>query len=72
MSNKGDGGLTSQERDTRRSKIIRRWAAYRIGRAQREIWRRRRVKRGIEEPDNDDAIPVDDDLLAELPESLLS
>ena len=65
--------MTSQERNERRSKIVRRWAAYRIGRAQREIWKKRRVARGTAEPDDEDDVPpADDDLLAELPESLLS
>ncbi len=62
--------MTAQERNVRRSKIVRRWAAYRVGRAQREIWRKRRVARGTAEPDDVDALPADDDLLAELPELL--
>ncbi len=58
--------LSQEARNKRRALIVRRWAAYRTGQAQREIWRRRR-----------DAQPDDldegggDDLLAELDDGLL-
>ena len=34
--------MTEQERATRRVKIVRRWVAYRVSRAQREIWKKKR------------------------------
>ena len=60
--------MSSSERNKRRALIVRRWAAYRTGRAQREIWRKRREVQGI---GDDDEIGGDDDLLAELPEALI-
>jgi hypothetical protein len=58
--------MTTQERNQRRSKIVRRWTAYRGSRAQR----RARVGRP-----NVDEIPDDvaggADLLAELPDGLI-
>lgn len=60
--------LSPQDRNKRRAMIVRRWAAYRVGQAQREIWKRRRAREGRDD-DEDDA--PDHDLLAELPDSLL-
>ena len=60
--------MTQQERTTRRTIIVRRWVAYRVGRAQREIWKRRRAFLGDAV---DEGSGATDDLLAELPESLL-
>jgi hypothetical protein len=62
--------MTSQERNKRRALIVRRAAAYRIGRAQREIWRQRRAAKGYA-PDVEDESGLDIDLLAELPDSLV-
>lgn len=46
---------------------MRRWAAHRVGQAQREIWRKRRAA----QPDDDlDETAGESDLLAELPELL--
>jgi hypothetical protein len=41
--------VTQQDRNKRRALIVRRWAAYRVGRAQREIWRQRRQAQAAEE-----------------------
>ena len=60
--------MSPQERNKRRAMIVRRWAAYRVGRAQREIWRKRRAARS----DDLDEVTGESDLLAELPEGLLS
>ncbi len=65
--------MTRQERARRRAMIVRRWAAYRIGRAQREIWRKRRAAMTGDLDDGgdvDDAAGTDDGL-AELPDALL-
>jgi hypothetical protein len=59
--------MTQQDRNKRRALIVRRWSAYRVGRAQREIWRRKRQ----EEQSDDDDIAGDADLLAELPDGLV-
>ncbi len=59
--------MSQQDRNKRRALIVRRWSAYRIGRAQREIWRR---KRREEQPDDDEVVG-DTDLLAELPDGLV-
>lgn len=61
--------MSSQEkRNKRRALIVRRWAAYRTGRAQREIWRSRRLAQAdlLEEDEGDGG-----DLLAELGDGLL-
>jgi hypothetical protein len=58
---------TTHERSTRRAQIVRRWAAYRVGRAQREIWKRRHAAAA----EIDEAAGVPEDLLAELPDGLL-
>jgi hypothetical protein len=60
--------MTTQDRNTRRSRIIRRWAAYRVGRAQREIWKRRHAAAA----EIDEGAGTPEDLLAELPDGLLS
>lgn len=60
--------MTSQDRSKRRSLIIRRQKAYRVSRAQRELWRKRR---STQDEDLDETVSVDD-LLAGLPEALLS
>lgn len=60
--------MTREDRITRRSKIIRRWTAYRVSRAQRAIWKKRRARAGRTLEDN---AGMDVDLLAELPDSLL-
>ena len=58
--------MTQQDRNKRRALIVRRQAAYRIGCAQREIWRKRRAAQV------DDLDEVGEDaLLGELPEGLL-
>lgn len=57
--------MTPHDRNKRRVLIVKRWAAYRTGRAQREIWRKRKGAL-IEDPDDE---VVGDDL--ELPDSLL-
>ena len=61
--------MTGQERNKRRALIVRRWAAHRTGQAQREIWRKRRAS---QTDDPDDTPGEASDLLAELPESLIS
>lgn len=58
--------MLQQEWNKRRALIVRRWAAYRVGRAQREIWRKRRA---AQSDDFDEA--GEGGLLAELPEGLL-
>lgn len=60
--------MSLSERNKRRALIVRRWAAFRTGRAQREIWCKRREAQGL---GDDDEIGGDDDLLAELPEALI-
>ena len=60
--------MSRQDRNKRRALIVRRWTAYRIGRAQREIWRKRRAAL----TDDLDEGVGEDDLLAELPEGLIS
>lgn len=59
--------MSQHDRNKRRAQIVRRWAAYRTGRAQREIWRKRREARG----EDLDEIVGEDDLLAELPDGLV-
>jgi hypothetical protein len=59
--------MSQQDRNKRRALIVRRWAAYRTGRAQREIWRKKR-EAAREELDE---VVGEDDLLAELPEGLV-
>lgn len=59
---------TSLDRNKRRSLIIRRQKAYRMSRVQLEIWRKRRAAQG---EDLDETVG-EDDLLADLPEALLS
>jgi hypothetical protein len=59
--------VTQQERKSRRTLIARRWTAYRIGRSQREIWKRRREAATLV----DEGAGTSEDLLAELPDSLL-
>lgn len=64
--------MTQQERNKRRALIVRRWAAYRVGRAQREIWRQRRVSRVIDAEDLDEVETAGEgDLLGDLPEALV-
>jgi hypothetical protein len=60
-------GMSKQDRNKRRALIVRRWAAFRVGRAQREIWRKRRQAQA----DDPDEVVGADDLLAELPEALI-
>ena len=59
--------MSRQDRNKRRAMIVRRWAAYRVGQAQREIWRKRRV---VQSEDFDET-GGEGDLLADLPEGLL-
>lgn len=59
--------MTTQEHNTRRARIVRRWAAYRVGRAQRAIWKRRRAVAA----EIDEGAGTPEDLLAELPDGLL-
>jgi hypothetical protein len=63
--------LTEQEHAARRMKIVRRQAAQRVSRAQREIWKRKK-RHEAEEDDTDDSTETfgttDDSLLAGLPE----
>ena len=61
--------LSQQDRNKRRAQIVRRWAAYLISQAQREIWKRRRARAGHDD-DDETADARDHDLLAELPDSL--
>lgn len=64
--------MTQQERNKRRALIVRRWAAYRVGRAQREIWRQRRRAAQTTEEDLDEVEMVGEgDLLGDLPEALV-
>ena len=63
--------MSQQERNKRRAMIVRRWAAYRVGRAQREIWKRRRTRAGHNDDDDETADVTAYDLLAELPDSLV-
>jgi hypothetical protein len=60
--------LSPQDRNKRRALIVRRWAAYRVGQAQREIWRKRREAKGEDTLDEESG---DGDLLAELPDGLI-
>lgn len=60
--------MTQQDLNKRRALIVRRWSAYRVGRAQREIWRNKR--RQTAEVDVDEVVG-EDGLLADLPEGLL-
>jgi hypothetical protein len=60
--------VTQQDLNKRRALIVRRWSAYRVGRAQREIWRNKR--RQTAEVDVDEVVG-EDGLLADLPEGLL-
>jgi len=62
--------LSQQTRNKRRSLIVRRWAAYRVSQAQREIWKRRRARAGHDD-DDESSDGRDRDPLAELPDSLL-
>ena len=59
--------MSSAERNKRRALIVRRQAAYRTGRAQREIWRKRREAQ-VDDPDE---VVGDEDLLVDLPDALL-
>ena len=59
--------LSKEGRNKRRALIIRRWAAYRTGQAQREIWRKRQAAQADDPEEEVDG----DDLLTELPEGLL-
>ena len=59
--------MSQQERNKRRALIVRRWAAYRVDRTPREIWRKRRA-----EQSDDLAEAEENDLLAEPPDGLLS
>ena len=62
--------MNRQEFLQRRARIVRRWAAYRIGRAQREAWKRRKQRAGKESHEDSDSVG-DYDLLDELPDGLL-
>lgn len=62
--------MNRHDRHKRRAVIVRRWAAYRTGRAQREIWRRRREAQGVD-PDEIVGEVGEDDLLAGLPDGLI-
>ena len=62
--------MSQQERNKRRAMIVRRWTAYRVSQAQREIWKRRRTRAGHDD-DDETADARDHDPLAELPDSLL-
>ena len=62
--------MSPLDRNKRRSLIVRRWAAHRVGQAQREIWKRRRARAGHDD-DDETADGRDHDPLAELPDSLL-
>lgn len=65
--------MTQQDRNKRRALIVRRWAAYRGGRTEREIGhQRRRASRTADAEDLDDVEAVGEgDLLADLPEALI-
>jgi hypothetical protein len=60
--------MSPQDRNKRRALIVRRWTAHRVGRAQREIWRRRRE---AQSSDDTEEVVGDSDLLAELPDGLV-
>jgi len=62
--------MTPQELRARRAKIVRRWTAIRVSRAQREIWKKRRARAGKAEDETVDDIG-NVDLLAELSDALL-
>jgi len=62
--------MSQQERNKRRALIVRRWTAFRVGQAQREIWRRRRA--AAQSDDFDDSAGNADALLADLPDALIS
>lgn len=64
---KGRLMMSQQDRNKRRALIVRRWTAYRVGQAQREIWRKRREAQS----DDTDEVVGDADLLAELPDGLV-
>lgn len=59
--------MSRQDRNKRRAMIVRRWAAYRVGQAQREIWRKRQASQS----EDFDETGGEGDLLADLPEGLL-
>lgn len=63
--------VTRQDRNKRRALIVRRWSAYCVSRAQREIWRKRRARAGSPNDDETTEVAGDADLLAELPDGLL-
>jgi hypothetical protein len=64
--------MTREERNKRRALIVRRWAAYRTGRAQREIWRRRKAVAASQSEDLDEDVAGNADaLLEELPDGLI-
>jgi hypothetical protein len=60
--------MTAKTLRTRRAVIVRRWAAFKIGRSQREVWARRHAAAGDEATEESAG---DGDLLAELPDTLL-
>lgn len=60
--------MTGEQQRKRRALIVRRWAAYRVGRAQREIWEKRRAAMAEE---FEETASDEDDLLAGVPETLL-
>jgi hypothetical protein len=61
--------MTKHAFRTRRAMIVRRWTAYRVGRAQRAIWAKKRATfEDVEE--NEEVVGVREDL-AELPDDLL-
>jgi hypothetical protein len=59
--------VNQHDRNKRRAVIVRRWAAYRTARAQREIWRKRREAQA----DDGEEVIGDSDLMAELPDGLV-
>lgn len=63
--------MTRQELRERRAKIVRRWTALRVSRAQCEIWRKRRARVGKTDDETVDEIAGDVDILAGLPDALL-
>lgn len=62
--------MTKPDRQDRRARIVRRWAAYRVSRAQRQIWKQRRRRAGHEDDDDVEESAGHGDLLEEMHDDL--
>jgi hypothetical protein len=63
--------MTRRQLNARRAVIVRRWAAYLGGRAQREIWKKRRAAEEETTDETYEGSSEDGDLLAGFPRDLL-